>query len=254
MYQKNSSWQPAEETGLYNYGFRFYAPWLCRFVSVDPLQHKYPHYTPFQYAGNKPITFIDLDGLEEALPENRQNGEIAFINENSGKYLGSHISDTIQGFSVRKINAADYRDLNENNFKPIDFGFGPISINNNSQLVTINEDKILSDIQEITKTKTRMIDKNVQAIERELFFIFDTGLNSITSEILDDSRNTNMAAISEVTPYSTYSTMVNQPSKIIVGEIHTHVPQSISSFNNDNLMSTPGTKGAGVSKDDLSNA
>jgi len=32
---------------------------------VDPLQHKYPHYTPYRYAGNKPVTFIDLDGLEE---------------------------------------------------------------------------------------------------------------------------------------------------------------------------------------------
>jgi hypothetical protein len=37
---------------------------LCRFVSVDPLQFDYPYYTPFQYAGNKPITYIDLDGLE----------------------------------------------------------------------------------------------------------------------------------------------------------------------------------------------
>ncbi|WP_320019771.1 RHS repeat-associated core domain-containing protein [Labilibaculum manganireducens] len=54
-----------EETGLYYYGFRYYAAWLCRFVSVDPLQFDYPHYTPFQYAGNKPITYIDLDGLEE---------------------------------------------------------------------------------------------------------------------------------------------------------------------------------------------
>jgi hypothetical protein len=33
-------------------------------VSVDPLQFEYPYYTPYQYAGNKPITFIDLDGLE----------------------------------------------------------------------------------------------------------------------------------------------------------------------------------------------
>ncbi len=55
-----------EETGLYYYGARYYAAWLCRFVSVDPLQFKYPHYTTYQYAGNKPITYIDLDGLEEA--------------------------------------------------------------------------------------------------------------------------------------------------------------------------------------------
>ncbi len=47
------------------YGARYYADWIGRFVSVDPLQHKYPHYTPYQYAGNKPVTFIDLDGLEE---------------------------------------------------------------------------------------------------------------------------------------------------------------------------------------------
>jgi hypothetical protein len=31
------------------------------------LQFKYPHYTPYQYAGNKPITYIDLDGAEPAL-------------------------------------------------------------------------------------------------------------------------------------------------------------------------------------------
>ena len=35
-------------------------------LSVDPLQFEYPHYTPYQYAGNKPISYIDLDGLEEA--------------------------------------------------------------------------------------------------------------------------------------------------------------------------------------------
>jgi RHS repeat-associated protein len=53
------------ESGLYNYGMRYYAPWMCRFVSVDPLAAEYPHYTPYQYAGNKPINFVDLDGLEE---------------------------------------------------------------------------------------------------------------------------------------------------------------------------------------------
>ena len=53
-----------EETGLYYYGMRYYAAWLFRFVSVDPLQFKYPELTPFQYASNNPISMIDLDGKE----------------------------------------------------------------------------------------------------------------------------------------------------------------------------------------------
>ena len=53
-----------EEIGLYYYGMRYYAAWICRFVSVDPLQFKYPELTPFQYASNRPITGIDFDGLE----------------------------------------------------------------------------------------------------------------------------------------------------------------------------------------------
>jgi len=56
------------ETGLYYYGMRYYASWICRFISVDPLQHKYPIYTPYQYAGNQPVTFIDLDGAEPHPP------------------------------------------------------------------------------------------------------------------------------------------------------------------------------------------
>jgi hypothetical protein len=35
-------------------------------LSVDPLASKYPFYTPYQFAGNMPIQFVDLDGLEQA--------------------------------------------------------------------------------------------------------------------------------------------------------------------------------------------
>ncbi len=36
---------------------------------MDPLTAGYPWYTPYQFAGNKPIWKVDLDGLEEADPE-----------------------------------------------------------------------------------------------------------------------------------------------------------------------------------------
>jgi len=32
----------SEKTGLYYYGMRYYASFICRFISVAPLQHKYP--------------------------------------------------------------------------------------------------------------------------------------------------------------------------------------------------------------------
>lgn len=32
---------------------------------MDPLTDDYPHYTPYQYAGNEPIANVDLDGLEQ---------------------------------------------------------------------------------------------------------------------------------------------------------------------------------------------
>lgn len=57
--------QKDEESGLYYYGARYYAAWVCRFISVDPLFREYAYYTPYQYAGNKPINYIDIDGLEE---------------------------------------------------------------------------------------------------------------------------------------------------------------------------------------------
>jgi RHS repeat-associated protein len=49
----------------YDYGFRIYNPNIAKFLSVDPLTKSYPWYTPYQFAGNKPIKFIDLDGAEE---------------------------------------------------------------------------------------------------------------------------------------------------------------------------------------------
>ena len=51
---------------MYDYGFRIYDPRLSRFLSVDPLTKSFPWYTPFQFAGNNPVFYIDLDGLEEA--------------------------------------------------------------------------------------------------------------------------------------------------------------------------------------------
>ena len=50
----------------YDYGMRMYDPRVGRFLSVDPITRQYPELTPYQFASNRPIDGIDLDGLEYA--------------------------------------------------------------------------------------------------------------------------------------------------------------------------------------------
>ena len=48
-----------------DYGMRIYDPRVGRFMSVDPLTKQFPWYTPYLFAGNKPVAAADLDGMEE---------------------------------------------------------------------------------------------------------------------------------------------------------------------------------------------
>ena len=61
-----------------NYKYRnFTSSKIACFISVDPLQFKYAYYTPYQYAGNKPVSYIDIDGAEEE--STKENNEIETI-------------------------------------------------------------------------------------------------------------------------------------------------------------------------------
>lgn len=62
---KEHDWEAKGWMNSVDYGFRVYDPRIGRFLSVDPLTKDFPWYTPYQFAGNKPIWAIDLDGLEE---------------------------------------------------------------------------------------------------------------------------------------------------------------------------------------------
>ena len=47
-----------------DYGMRIYDPRLGKFLSLDPISQSYPYLTPYQFASNRPIDGVDLDGLE----------------------------------------------------------------------------------------------------------------------------------------------------------------------------------------------
>jgi RHS repeat-associated protein len=75
-----------------DYGMRIYDPRLGRFLSVDPITKSYPWYTPYQFAGNTPTVFIDLDGGEPKDPGkfSGQGGQAPiYSKDNQGKETAS---------------------------------------------------------------------------------------------------------------------------------------------------------------------
>ena len=56
-----------EETGLYYYHARYYDPRMSMFYGVDPLTEKNHSNTPYSYAANNPIKYVDWMGMDTLL-------------------------------------------------------------------------------------------------------------------------------------------------------------------------------------------
>ena len=117
-----------------DYGMRIYDPRLGRFLSVDPLAQEYAFYTPYQFAGNKPIMFIDLDGNEVSIaPINKfkygdnillnainvvNNGAINVMNTgigliNSTAYVGYSVANKSPSTIGKEIKS-EFQELGSN--------------------------------------------------------------------------------------------------------------------------------------------
>lgn len=67
------------EGNAYSFEYRIYDPRMGRFLSVDPLTWKYPWNSPFCFAENDVLRYIDLEGAE-------RNTEPATVKQSDGNY------------------------------------------------------------------------------------------------------------------------------------------------------------------------
>jgi RHS repeat-associated protein len=90
------------EGNAYDFGARIYDPRLGRWLSLDPLQAKYPSLSPYNYCADNPIYFIDPDGKKILINYIDEKGE-----SQSYEY-GSKLTPPNNKFVTEAIKALDY--------------------------------------------------------------------------------------------------------------------------------------------------
>ncbi|WP_447768541.1 DUF6443 domain-containing protein [Sphingobacterium faecium] len=84
-----------------DFGARFYDSELGRFTGVDPIAQKFPHVTVYNYAENRPISGIDLWGLQ-------------YLDHNVARIISQHGRVSLKKSNLHNVTANRLRQMNEN--------------------------------------------------------------------------------------------------------------------------------------------
>ena len=102
------AYETAQDLNWYFYGARWYDPGMGRFLGVDPIASSLSTISPYSYAMNNPVLFIDKFGLAPAQPEHDYFDSNGNYLGNDGKKDPYYKSETIRIVDAEGVRSGNW--------------------------------------------------------------------------------------------------------------------------------------------------
>ncbi|MDK2772183.1 MAG: RHS repeat-associated core domain-containing protein, partial [Flavobacterium sp.] len=208
-----------DELGLnmYDYGARNYDPALGRWMNIDPLAEKYSSFTPYNYAVNNPMYFIDLDGMKIINGDEEKRKEAEAKNKewkenlrSKAEYLGVSVNASRREWKKAAI-AKEGKEEWTRTKRTLD---GASEAADNLEKYTSASEKTEAKINEL-KTEAPLLFEKMDALSTDIYFQSVTSLGENDGQNdtnFDLSDPNNVGLKSEFGKNSTVIKTVNVPS------------------------------------------